>query len=355
MEIVIADENFVRLGVIDNASVIWASRYYKCGDFEINMSATKDNLNYIENGYYVIRDDDEDNVGVIEDYELKSNKSNGDKLKVTGRFAPMMLEKRIIAQQTQMSGNFQSSIRNLITTNVINPSKAVRKINCIELGKIDNTINEKLEMQTTGDNLLTKIEETCETLELGFRMPLIKEKIYFEMFKGIDRSYNQNSNPWIIFSDEYDNLKECEYIKKTSDYKNVFLIATEGEGLERKTLWGSLNNNENEISDLNRNEIYVDARNMSSNDEEITEQEFYNQMNEEGKTNLTNISEAFSGSVSLQGYKYGKPEKGGDFFLGDKVTIQKKSWNGMYINARIVEVIESEDQNGKVITLTFGI
>ena len=261
----------------------------------------------------------------------------------------MLLGKRIISQQTQLYGNFQNSIRNLVDTNVINPIKAERKIDFIELGSLDNTINETLQMQTTGDNLLTKIEETCESMSIGFKMPLINNKIHFQMYKGTNRSYTQNENPWVVFNDEYDNLKECEYSEITSEYKNVFLIASEGEGLDRKTLWGSANDNDEEITGIDRNEIYVDARNMSSNEENITEAEFYNQMNEEGKTNLTTISKAFSGAVSLQGYEYKK-----DIFCGDIVTIENKTW-GLYINARIIEVIESEDQNGKVITLTFGI
>lgn len=353
MELVIVNKDFERLGVIENASVIWTSRYYKCGDFEFKVGATEYNLDLINQGYYVVRDDDEDNTGVIEDIDLTNTLENGDIVTVTGRFAPMILGKRIISQQTQLYGNYQNSVRNLIKDNVISPTKTARKISCIELGNIDGSITETLEMQTTGDNLLTKIEETSESLSLGFRMPLRNNKIYFEMYKGIDRSYNQNTNPWIVFKDEHDNLKECEYIKKTSEYKNVFLIATEGEGLDRKILWGSANDNESSITGLDRNEIYVDQRNMSSNDSEITEQEFYNQMNLEGKTNLTTISEAFSGSVSLKNYKYGKTEDGGEVFLGDIVTIENAKWD-MYINARIVEVIESEDQNGKVYTLTFG-
>ena len=75
-----------------------------------------------------------------------------------------------------------------------------------------------------------------------------------------------------------------------------------------------------------------------------------NQMKEEGNEELVGINEAFSGEVSLQGYAYKK-----DFFLGDVVTIQKTNWNGIYINARVIEVIESEDQNGKTTVLTFGI
>ena len=354
MEIVAVTKNFERLGYINFKGVIWATRYQKCGDFEIKAGATEDNLKLIEQGYFIVNEEDEDNVGVIEDINLTNTSDEGDVITITGRFAPMLLAKRIIAQQTQMKGNYQTSVRNLIKTNVTNPTKSARKISCIELGKIDDSITETLEMQTTGDNLLTKIEETSEPLGLGFKMPLRNKKIYFEMYKGVDRSYAQTENPYVVFSDEYDNLKDSEYVRKTSEYKNVFLIATEGEGLDRKTLWGSASDNEEEITDLDRNEIYVDQRNMSSNDSEITETEFYNQMNEEGKTNLTTVSEAFNGSISLQGYKYGKPEQGGEVFLGDIVTIEKKRWN-MYINARILEVIISEDQNGKVYTLTFGI
>ena len=354
MELVAINKNFERLGYINFKGVIWATRYNTCGDFEIKAGASSNNLDLIKQGYFVANEEDEDNVGVIEDIVLTNTPDEGDMITVTGRFAPMILAKRIIAQQTQLYGNYQTSVRNLIKTNVINPTKIERKINCIELGQFDENITETLEMQTTGDNLLTKIEETSNPLGLGFRMPLRNKKIYFEMYKGVDRSYAQTENPHVVFSDDYDNLKDSEYIRRTSEYKNVFLIATEGEGLERKTLWGTIYDNESEIADLDRNEVYVDQRNMSSNDDEITEEEFYNQMNEEGKTNLTTVSEAFNGSISLQGYKYGKPEQGGEVFLGDIVTIEKTRWN-MYINARILEVIISEDQNGKVYTLTFGI
>ena len=89
-------------------------------------------------------------------------------------------------------------------------------------------------MQTTGDNLLTKIEEICEAYNIGFKMPLRYGMLWFEMYSGVDRSYNQNSNPWVIFSDDYDNLIDSEYVYSTSEYKNVFLIAGEGEGLDRK-------------------------------------------------------------------------------------------------------------------------
>lgn len=349
MQVIIANKNFERIGLIENASVIWTSRYYKTGDFELYMSVNEYNLSLILSGYYVIRDDDQDNIGVIEKRHIESTPEEGDMLTVTGRFASgKYLGSRVINRQTQLYGNYQSNIRNLVYTNVVNPSNSKRKIEIIELGNLDNSITEKIDIQTTGANLLTKIEETSEANGIGFKMPLRNNKLYFELYKGIDRSYNQFENEWIIFSDEYDNLKKAEYDNDETEYSNMSYVAGEGEGLDRRIVevW----NGNTEPSGTNRNEIWVDQRNLSSNNEDITETELINQMKAEGLENLSSISESFIGEVFLRGYSYKK-----DFFLGDIVTIQKKKWNGIYINARIIEVIESEDKNGKVITLTFGI
>ena len=70
MEIVMVNRQFERIGLIDNAHVIWTSRYYKCGDFELYMPATQRNLDLLYKSYFVVRDEDEDNAGVIEDIKM---------------------------------------------------------------------------------------------------------------------------------------------------------------------------------------------------------------------------------------------------------------------------------------------
>lgn len=352
MDIVLAKKDFTRLGVIENANVIWASRYYKAGDFQIIIPATEDNIALVNESYWVIRDDDEDNIGIIEDITIINTYEKGDQLTIVGGLSQKLLNRRIISQQTQLYGNVQTNIRNLVLSNVISPTKKERKIACIELGNLSEEITETLEIQTTGDNLLTKIEEICETYSIGFRMPLRDGKLYFELYKGVDKSYKQSKNAWVVFSEEYENLIESEYYYKTSDYNNVFLIAGEGEGLDRKVLWGASNDNETEIEDLDRYEVYVDQRNLSSNEEDISDEEYNKQLKDEGKSNLVSISQAFSGKILLNNFIYGKPANGGDVYLGDIVTI--KNW-GLSLNARIIEAIESQDEQGKVITLTFGI
>lgn len=353
MEIIIADKNFIRLGLIENAVVIWASRYYKTGDFEIQVSATNDNIDLIKQGKYVIRDDDEDNIGVIEDIEITSKVEEGDTITVTGKFAlGHYLGSRIIPQQTILYGNTESQIRNLLKDNLVDPVNTNRKVSFVKLGELNPDITSKISLQTTGKNLLTKVEDICEEKGIGMRMPLIDSNLYFELYQGVDRSYNQTENPYIVFSDEYDNLQEAKYQYKTSEYKNVAYVAGEGEGVNRKIVDSYAGD---EPSGEDRFEAWVDQRNISSNEGELTDDEVITQMKEQGVEDLVTITESFDGTVSLSGYIYGKPENGGDVYLGDIVTVQKNQWNGIYVNARIVEVIESWDQNGKTTVLTFGI
>lgn len=349
MEIVAVTKEFERVGVIENATIIWSSRYYKNGDFEIHCTANEKNLSLLEQAFYIVRDDDKDNACVIEDYQITSDTTKGDRIKIVGKFcAGYILNLRVVSQQTILNGNVQDQCRNLVDMNIINPIDPNRKIPFVKLGERDSSIIDKMENQITGANLQTKIEEICETKGIGYRMPLVKDTLYFQMYKGIDRSYAQKENPHVVFSDEYDNLKEASYSYKTSGFKNFAYVAGEGEGLARRIVEAF---NGNVPIGVDRHEVWVDQRNMSTNDGEISEAEIVSQMQEEGIENLTSITTAFEGSVSLSGYEYGK---GKDVYLGDIVTIKKTKWN-KYINARIVEAIEAQDENGKTTILTFGI
>lgn len=347
--IIIVNKNFERIGLIENAQIIWTTRYYKSGDFEIYVSATNENLNLIYNGFYVVRDDiEKDNVGIIEDYEINSTTEEGDMITVTGKLADgYFLNSRVVSRQTQMLGNVQQELRNLIYSNIINPSDTKRKINFIKLGDFDNSITETIERQTTGDNLKNLTEEICEEKGIGFRTKLENNNIIYENYKGINRSYNQSENPYVVFSDEYENLTDCNYIRRTSEVKNFAYIAGEGEGLNRRIV--SSYNTESEPTGQDRFELWLDQRNISSNNEDITETELINQMKEEGLENLTFISEALSGNILLQGYKYRE-----DFDLGDIIQLYRRAW-GVGVPMRIIECLESKNNTGESIFLTFGI
>lgn len=345
IEPIIMNRNFEKLAVIDDySSFIWTTRYYKCGDFEIVLPVDSKYLEFIQRGFYIIRDDDE-HIGIIQDFTLSRDEENKEKMIITGQFAATILSRRIIAVQTQLHGTVSAGISALITDNIISPIIPARKIPNFTI--LPTAFTERLEAQYTGKNLMTVIEDICEANHIGFDVSLTeKNEFQFKLFKGIDRSYNQSENPHVVFSDEYDNLLSSEYIESSSSLVTDVLVAGEGEGLDRKTLWVSRNN----PTGLDRYELYQDQRNMSTNEGAISDDEYYAQMKEEGFENITTITTAFEGTVYFDNVEYRK-----DVYIGDIVVIENTKWN-VFINSRLIEVIESVDESGKYEVIpTFGV
>ena len=124
------------------------------------------------------------------------------------------------------------------------------------------------------------------------------------------------------------------------------LIAGEGEGLARKTLWVT----KTAPSGLNRYEFFQDARDASTNDGEISDEVYYNQLRGEALESITAFTTAFTGEVDFSNIVYKQ-----DVNIGDICTIKNKRW-GLSINTRLVEIIESIGENGAyTITPSFGI
>ena len=342
----IYNTSFEKIGTITDAeSIIWHKKYNDIGEFEVYLPASSNNRELLQEDFYVVREDDEA-VGIIEDFNISYDEGNEtDMMSVSGRFAESLLERRIIWKQTQINGYIEQCIRNLITDNVINPTIRARKIDCIKLGNLKG-FTEKIKSQYTGDNLATVIHDICNANNLGYHLLFGDKNFYFELYKGIDSSYNQIENPHIIFSDEYDNLISSKYASSKSKYKNSALVAGEGEGVERTTV--ALNN---ENSGINRRELFVDARDLSTNNGEIDSIEYNNMLQARGEEKLAEYQyiTSFDGEIRLdERYKYKI-----DVNLGDLVIIENTDW-GIYTIQRVTGVIESYDSDGYIISLEFN-
>lgn len=343
---IIADTNFNRLGVLeDYMSMIWTPRFYTTGDFEICTNITEQAIDFIKIGYYVIRADDE-NVGIIEDVNIQVNDDGAEILVATGRFLGSILERRIVAQQTQFTNQTVGAvIFGLIDQNIINPTITERAIPNFILGE-GETLGPEITKQITGDNIMNAISELCQTYSLGFKITLNDDNQFvFDLYEGTDRSYDQSANPYVIFSPDYDNVMSLQYEENYQGVKTNVLVAGEGEGLDRKTTWVG----NSATAGLERYEVYKDARDLSSNNGEIPEATYMEQLAERGQEDLVTFTTAFTGEVDFSGIEYRK-----DVNLGDIVTIENKRW-GVSMNCRLVEIIESVDETGAyTINPTFG-
>ena len=236
---VIMNDQFERLAVIDDYnSFIWSTRYYTSGDFQIMIDVSKTNYQLFMKGYYVVRDDDDDNVGIIEDVKIQRNEDAHEVLIVTGRFLDAIIARRIIAKQTTVTGKISDCIEQLLTDNIINPEIAARQIDNFTIDSYE--IATTMQAQYTGKNLLDTISDICKTYGIGYKVTLNDDNEFvFQLYEGEDRTYDQTVNPWVVFSDTYDNLLSSEYEENYRNIATAVLVAGEGEGLDRKTTWVS--------------------------------------------------------------------------------------------------------------------
>lgn len=345
MNLFIMDQNYNITNYIDSyKSLEWVSRFYDVGDFVLVTEATTENIENLKKGN-ILQRADTGQMCIIETVEIYLA-AGGNTITAKGRGIENLLERRIIWEQTTAKSNetAEDFIRRLITENAINPTNKERIIPHLTL-ETRNGFTEIIEKQITGDKLLTAISAICKTYSYGYEITFKNNKLYFNLYKGIDRSYNQEINPYVVFSDNFDNLTETTYSFDNTNFCNTALIGGEGEGKDRR--WAIIES-ANE-SGLNRYELFVDAKDISSNNGEIAEAEYKSLLEERGKEKLaeTSITEKFDGVIDTYNtYVYRK-----DYNLGDIVQIENTI--GMKASPRIIEVIESLNENGYKIVPTF--
>ena len=317
MDIYILDANF-DVATTEDAyeSLVWNERYNSPGDFELVIPATASSVASIGMDSYLYIEKSE-KIMIVEQQMPYTDVEDGHTIMFKGRSLESILDRRIIWQQTTLSGNVHNAIKRLITEAIINPTVASRKIsNFIFEDSTDTAVTSLTmdEMQFTGDNLLEVIESICQAFKIGFKIYLNSNKQFvFKLYAGTNRTKEQTTVPQVEFSLNNDNLFSSKLTINKAEYKNVTLIGGEGEGLERRTqTYGT-------ASGLDRREYFTDARDISSNNGEISTTEYNNMLVERGKQKLNEqiISQEVDAEVdTLPGAMY---EFNKDYFLGDLV------------------------------------
>ncbi len=345
-------------GIIDEyVSIIWRPSYSEIGDFEIYLGLTDKAIKLLRENRYVVRSSDisvengvttYEKVMLIKNIQVITDVENGDFLCVTGRELKFLLHQRIVWSQTTLTGTAEDAIRRLVDENAITPTDSNRVIPNLVLG-VSAGLTDTVNKQVTGEYLDTAITEICIAYNYGWDVFITNNKLVLIVYAGLDRSYGQTERPYVVFSDDFENLYNTDYQLITEEYANTTLVGGEGEGLERVyTTVG------NENAGLNRFETFTDARDVSSNkgsEDEIDAETYLKLLVERGREELASLSytEGFSGEVlSDVAFKYGE-----DYFMGDIVTVINKY--GMQKNVRVLSAIESEDESGAKLLPQFNI
>lgn len=341
MELRVLSQSFAWNTIIDIFdSLIWTDRYSAYGDFEIYTPPDSKLQSFLQEDYFLQTENSEHTM-IVEDRKIDSEVENGARLIITGRSLESILDRRIIWKQTILSGNFQNGIKQLLDENIINPTITARKINnFIFVASTDPAITSlTIDAQFTGDNLYDAIKSLCEEKGLGFKIILTDDnKLAFSLYAGVNRSYDQLANPYVVFSPKNDNLLSSNYLQSKKTLKTVTLVAGEGEGSDRKTVTTACTNGEG--SGLDRREMFTDARDISSTTDSgtLSTADYNAQLIQRGNEDLAKntVTQSFEGQAEMtQMYRLGV-----DFFMGDIIQIANEY--GVESKARVTEIVNSQ-------------
>lgn len=390
----IFNENLRRVGLLRQYEMAqWNNKFRDIGTFSINARYVDENLFLLDKTktYYVLlymsndktkSDKKSDNwntlhnvFGKIEKVS-KENDEDADypsTIKIEGRLMPFLFSKRVIA------GTFDYKNMELIAyaTDLITRCFEKNTERYIDMNisyQKDNKVYDDtlITKQITGGQLWEELSDYFEQYKLGIVIaPKINKtfelsSVYGEHLSGlsnvagfevliktgVDRTRGNGLNT-VIFSKSLSNIKRVSYSYDSESDMNVAYIAGEGEGAERK--WYEIQkDSENKKSAWNREELWIDARDIQSEGEDdttLTDEE-YNKLIEQRayeKFQENAVMDEYSATVNEYNQRYVYMR---DYDLGDWVTIQDRDL-GIEIDAQIVEVTTTLQNNETINDITF--
>ena len=350
--ITVLNSDLEAIGVLDRcSSFIWTDRYDKHGEFELCLPVTSKYAQSIKKDYY-LRIPESKKAMVVETIKIETDSEDGNTYNITGRSLESILDRRIVWKPTNVAGSVQNAIQTLMNENVINPIDSRRRIDKVRFIPSEDprviAANYAQSAQYMGETILDIVEKVCKSYHLGFELVFNDGYLDFSLFAGVDRSYNQTANPYVVFSPSHDNLLNSNYLESIKNYKNVLWIGGEGEGATRTFVKHFLEFDDNHASEkigLARREIYIDCHDVSSvtsGNTVMDVQQYTNTLVQKGVEKLADLvpETAFEGEIDATiMYKYHD-----DYEVGDICEIRNEY--GMNDAVRITEVVQTWEADG---------
>lgn len=338
-EIRVLNQNLEFDGIIDiYESFIWTERYNECGDFEIYTQMDPGILNTVQIGDYLEIPDSEYAM-IVESVVLDHDYEQGNHITIKGRSLESILDRRVIWDHCVFSNvSLGSLIKTLIYNSIIAPTDSDRAISNFIFYEPIEIPNITLEsVQFYGDNLYDVISGLCKANNIGYKIVIEGSNLVFYLYSGKNRSYEQDVNPYVVFSPEYDNVLNTNYINSIQVLKNVCLVLGEGYGNDRTAVKVNI---EDAPTGINRREMCIDES-ISSTGQSSTDP-YEKQLYEKGREALLSnqFIESYDAQINPRPiYIYGV-----DYHLGDIVQIVNDF--GLGSTTRVSEYVRSYSTSG---------
>jgi hypothetical protein len=345
------------LAEIDNhESLLFTRRWHEVGEFELRINRYKRHTELLQRGNLIMLGASRSKVGIIRhrEIELDENGKASENWIVKGIALKGVVAQRITVppdgdSHDRVNSSAETVMKHYVDRHVVNPVDVKRKIDMIVIAS-DQQRGSNISWESRFKNLAEELVEISKASGLGWDviLDLQQKKWIFDVFEGRDLTVNQSVNPPVIFSPQFESLKQLSFVESDYNYRNYGYIAGQGEGADRRVV---------EVGDaegLSRIETFIDARDISEQDEDqqaLPEAEIIAKLQQRGQQKLAEFEQEFflEGQILTNSpFVYEK-----DYDLGDIVTIQNREW-GVTRDARITEIKEIYEPGGFQIEATFG-
>ncbi|QTD41541.1 siphovirus ReqiPepy6 Gp37-like family protein [Sporosarcina sp. Te-1] len=349
------------LGEISNyESLIFTRSWYGIGTLELRINRHKNYTETLQKGNIIIIGQETHKVFQIlhREIELDQQGKVTENWHITAHELKTIVGRRLTippanASYDNKSGAVESVIKHYVERNLINPLDPRRKIPQLLVAP-DLQRGPYIERQSRFKNLAEEIAELSLLSDVGWgiHVDYDLQKWVFDIDIGKDISVNQDVNPPVIFSPQFGNIKDMHFVDSDLNYRNVALVAGEGEGFGRRVLEVGLS------TGLERYEVFVDARDVP---EETDEEDSMRRPRPDIDVirDLENRGYQSLAEMGQEMYLEGQIMTAGSFTyeldwdLGDITTIQNQDW-GVTLDSRITEVTEVYEREGMKLSITLG-
>lgn len=349
-----------RIGLITKyTSVLFAKKSKDAGSFELWCDLDNNNVEMVKDGNLIYLSDDK--VGIVQYIEEQVDDDGIKSLNVKGKMIKYYMSYRIIIGTYEAFNKCVSDVMNeLVQKNFINPVDGYRTFEHMSIASDSQVgVGPQITVQKTGGEVMEELDVLANSYSFCYDVLLNpnESKLEFKAYQGVDRTVNQSDVIPVVISTDLKDILNSKYIRNSQSEKNVALVAGAGEGSARRTLMvGTMAS-----SGVDRKEMYVDARDLSTTSEDedgntttLSDEEYDLLLQNRGETKISEqkIIESFDAEVRTTGHV--NCVYGVDYFLGDTVTaIDKKL--GVMVDAEVTEVEEVyAGTDGYSLKVTFG-
>jgi hypothetical protein len=363
IQINIFNNDLVWKGAIDNIkSLVHRKAWYEILNSELTISRTAQSIEEMQLGRIVVVNNDFYNALIIED--MTANVAD-DYWNFNLIPLKALLNYRIAHPVD--SGSFTAIkqaevMMQLVSKNLVtqgrdtnrkfwNTAGTINMLSVASMKQYGDSIDFTVDWETgpLGDTLIeiaNMFDDVAGKYPIGWNIYINSTLTGFvmETYQATNRAINQTILPPVVFSEDFNNIKDATYFNSMKDFNNVAYINW-NDGTNDQTT-AVLNTKYKSIVGFNRKEVILDSSKEKAND-----------VTNEGRAALNRRPYVENFTAEILENSNTMSTFGVDWFLGDIVTLQTKAIKKnqvISVNAQIIEIEEIFDSGEYTINATFG-